>query len=132
MPVWGVRFFRHIVAVVLLALWMPATQHCLFGAVTGWAAEACGVACDHDVVGAHDDGCTLVESGDYTPAVALAHVPAPNLTALACLACLHARLLLEAHPLAPPAWAKTDPADWVPAWPFAARTALPARAPDLT
>lgn len=126
------RVFRQIVAFVLLALWMPATQHCVFGAVTGWLGEVCDTACEHDNGTAHEDVCTVVESGDYTPAASLAHVPAPNLTTLACLACLHARLLSEAPPLAPPTWTKDDPADWVPTWAFAARAALPGRAPNLT
>jgi len=127
-----VRLFSQIVAFVLLALWMPATQHCVFGAVSGWVADLCGTACHHDDDGAHEDVCTVVESGDYTSAVTLAHAPAPNLTTLACLACLHALLLSEAPPLAPPAWTKDDPAGWVPQWAFAARAALPARAPNLT
>lgn len=128
----AVRLFSQIVAVVLLALWMPATQHCAFGAVTGWIADACDTACNHDNGATHEDVCTVVEGGDYTPAATLAHVTAPNLTTLACLARLHARLLSEATPIAPPAWTKDDPADWVPTWAFAARAALPGRAPNLT
>lgn len=119
-------------AVVLLALWMPATQHCAFGAVAAWESDLCEAVCNHDTGGAHEDACTVVESGDYTLSATLAHVPAPSLTALACLACLHARLLFEATPLAPPAWTKDDPAGWVPQWAFAARAAMPARAPNLT
>lgn len=130
------RLLRQIVAFVLLALWMPATQHCVFGAVTDREADReanlCDTLCNHDSGGTHEDACTVVESGDYTSAVTLAHVPMPNLTTLACLACLHARLLAEARPLTPPAWTKDDPAGWVPQWAFDARAALLARAPTLT
>ena len=111
---------------------MPATQHCAFGAVTAWESSLCETVCNHDAGGTHEDACTVVESGDYTSAITLAHVPAPQLTTLACLACIHARLVSEATPLAPPAWSKDDPADWVPQWAFIARAALPARAPTLT
>ena len=74
----------------------------------------------------------MIESGGFTVATPVAHVPAPSLTILACLSRLHARLLADAKPLAPPAWATDHPRDWVPSWTFALRTALPARAPDLT
>lgn len=127
----AVRLFSQIVAFVLLVLWMPATQHCVFGAVTGWETNPCENACNHDSSGAHKEACTVVESGDYTSAVTLAHVPAPNLTALECFACLHARLLAQATPLAPPPWTKDDPVEWVPVWAFATRAALPGRAPNL-
>lgn len=126
------RFITQLVAFVLLLLWMPATQHCAFGAVAAWESGLCEAVCDHDSGGAHEDACTVIESGDYTSAITLAHVPAPSLTTLACLACLHARLLSTATPLAPPTWTKDDPAGWVPEWAFAARAALPARAPTLT
>jgi hypothetical protein len=127
-----VRLFSQIVAFVLLALWMPATQHCAFGAVTAWESSLCETVCNHEAEGTHEDACTVVESGDYTSSITLAHVPAPQLTTLACLACLNARIVSEATQLAPPAWSKDDPADWVPQWAFIARAALPARAPTLT
>lgn len=126
------RLINQIVAFVLLVLWIPATQHCAFGAVTAWESGLCETVCDHDGDTAHEDACTVIESGDYTSAITLAHVPAPSLTALACLACLHARLLSQATPLAPQAWTKDDPSGWVPQWAFIARAALPARAPTLT
>jgi hypothetical protein len=132
MFVHAVRLVRQIVAFVLLALWMPATQHCAFGAVTAWESSLCETVCNHDAEGTHEDACTVVESGDYTLSITLAHLPAPQLTTLACLACIHARLLSQATPLAPPAWSKDDPAGWVPKWAFVARAALPARAPTLT
>lgn len=100
--------------------------------VTGWEGRLCETACSHDVGNSHDGVCTVVESGDYTSVATLAHVPAPHLTTLACLASLHARMLAEARPLAPPAWTKDDASGWVPEWAFVARAALPARAPTLT
>lgn len=127
-----IRFLRSPVALLLLALWLPATQHCVFGAALDWEVERSGTTCHHDESGTHEDVCTMVEGGDYLAGATLAHVPAPNLTTLACLACLHAQLLAEAPPLAPPAWAKNSPDEWVPRWAFVARAALPARAPTLT
>lgn len=127
-----VRLLNQIVAIVLLALWVPATLHCAFGSVSEWDNDLCAAACNHDTDGNHQDACTVVESGDYMSAANLAHVPMPNLSVIACIACLHARLLDEARPIAPPAWTKDDPAAWVPVWAFVARAALPARAPTLS
>jgi hypothetical protein len=124
-----VRLVRQIVALVLLALWLPATQHCAFGTVTGLGGNLCETACSHDIASSHEDFCAVVESGNYMSAATLAHVPAPHLTTLACLASLHACMLAEARPLAPPAWTKDDASGWVPEWAFVARAALPARAP---
>lgn len=125
---------RAVVALLLLAIWGPATAHCSIAAATDWLAELCSVTCCDDDAAqpAHADACDLVEDGGYVPAVSPALAPAPQLTALACLSCLHARLLAEARPLPSPAWAKDHPRDWVPIWRFTRRAAPPARAPDLT
>ncbi len=123
---------RRFITLLLVAFWLPVTAHCSLEAMTGLLDEVCETACPHEADGMHVDSCDLVESGDILPATAVAHAPAPSLTTLACLACLHARLLAEAEPLAPPAWATDHPRDWVPSWTFALRTAPAARAPDLT
>lgn len=124
---------RRLCLIALVALWLPATSHCSIEAASEWVAEICGVSCDHADTSAHTHAsCAEVESGNYTLAATIVHAPAPNLGALACLACIHARLLEEARPLSPPTWAKDHPQDWIPAWTFTHRAALPARAPDLS
>lgn len=119
-------------AVLLAALWLPATAHCALGVATDWFAESCELACSHDGDSAHADACVLIEDGGYRLGSVVTHAPAPSLCVLACLSCLHARLANAAAPLAPPAWATEHPRDWLPAWSFEIRAALPARAPDLT
>lgn len=126
------RVIRAILAVMLAALWLPATAHCSLGAATEWFAESCDLACSHDGDSEHLDACVLIEDGGYRVGSSVAHAPAPSLGVLTCLACLHARLLEVSTPLAPPAWAMEHPRDWLPAWNFEVRAALPARAPDLT
>ncbi len=127
------RVLQRLLALALVTLWLPATSHCAIGTIVDWLDKACGVACAHDESTVpHADACEVVERGDFKPAASLSQAPAPSLTVLACLACLHARLLAEARPHAPPAWSKDDPADWIPGWPFAVRASLPARAPSPT
>jgi hypothetical protein len=123
---------RRLVALVLLALWLPATSHCAIDVVMDWCGDKCGTACAHEQGAAHADACDLVEGGDFAPAAVAIQVPAPHLTAFVCLACLRARLLAEAEPALSPAWATDDPADWVPVWRFALRAAPPTRAPNLS
>jgi hypothetical protein len=129
-PVPGV--FRRIIALMLLALWLPATSHCAIDAMTDWFGDACSVSCEHAQNTAHADACDLVEGGGFAPAAVATPVPVPHLTPFVCLACLHARLLADAEPVPPHSWAKDDPAAWVPAWRFALRAAPPARAPNLS
>lgn len=124
--------FRRFFVLLLVALWVPATGHCSVRILSELLTGTCKEACSHGVSVAQEESCGEIERGDFTPASAVAHAPAPSLTALACLACLHARLLEEAKPLAPPAWASEHPRDWVPSWTFALRAAPLARAPDLT
>lgn len=122
---------RRLIALILVALWLPVTAHCSLEAMTGLFDDGCENACSHGADRSHADVCDLVERGNFTATGAIVHAPAPSLTTLVCLSCLHARLLADAEPLAPPAWAGDHPRDWVPSWTFALRTALPARAPDL-
>ena len=133
-----VSWFRSIVALVLLALWVPATSHCAIETALGVAADECSFgtcACppstddhaDHPA----SDACAVLESGTYKPAVAALVAPAPNLTILTCLSRMHEALLAGATPLAPPAWGGGHPDDWLPMRHIATRAVAPARAPGL-
>ena len=131
----SVNWLRRIVALVLLALWVPATAHCALETVLDWAAQDhCAAACSHGV-GESDlplgDACATLEKGAIKPTVDTLLAPAPSLTVLACLAHLHASLIAEAEPLARPAWAGDHPCHWVPTRHLAVRAVAPARAPNL-
>lgn len=126
------QWLSRITIFILLVVWLPATQHCAFATIANLETSECDAICDHNDSGDQLNACTLVESGDYTSASNLAHVPIPNPSAIVCLIRLHARLLSDPLPLAHPAWTKDDPSAWVPSWAFVARAALPARAPNLT
>lgn len=123
---------KALVAILLAVFWLPATAHCSLKAASDFVAEICGITCDHSASDTHADTCAEVEGGNYTATVALTHAPAPSLSTLVCLACIHARLLAEARPLEPPAWGKDHPQDWVPSLTFVQRAAPQPRAPSLT
>ncbi len=131
------RVLKSYLALLLMAVWLPATSHCALATATDWIADFCEHVCgsgshnqEHD---SHDDGCAAIERGDFTAAVATASAPAPVWAEIADL--VRAQVLHRLHAASatePPSWAKDDPAGWVPQWAFTARAALPARAPNLT
>lgn len=136
----GVNWLRRIIALVLLALWLPATSHCALETVLGVVNDHCESSCSHDFAGgdadaaAHlaADSCDVVESGAFKPVLESLAAPAPSLWVLVCLSCVHAVVLAEARPLAPPAWSADNPDSWVPARHLARRAIAPARAPGLS
>ena len=118
---------------LLAAAWLPATSHCLLGAV-GWLPDLCCEAShehDSDAKPLDDhsdcDACTAVESGNYT----FSKPSDFNFT-------FHADLAWEA-PLHQPASATAKlkipltgraPPDLTPRWAFHTRAAIPGRAPS--
>lgn len=122
-----------MMALLLALLWLPATSHCALDAASDFITDICASDCSHpDARGSSaEHPCFTVESGNYRGAATTAHAPAPSLTVLACLADLHARLLLQAPCLVPPPLTHDHPQDWIPGWTFALRAAPPARAPSL-
>ena len=127
--------FRRIIAALLLALWLPATLHCHL--------ESAGVsdlfACtgDHHDSSCTDrgepnrDACDVVETASFRLADHTAVAPAP----LLCVDLLVFVPLLPALELTPPATGVSDliasPPEVARTWHFAARAALPSRAPSL-
>lgn len=126
-----------MIALVLLALWLPATSHCALEALSEHVGEVCATLCSHDAV--HDadsgrpaaDACAAVEDGAVKADSAAIAAPAPMLFALACLDCLRAAILTEADAVEPAAYAAAHPDDWVPRRHIESRAAAPARAPGL-
>lgn len=131
------RVLRSFLALLLVAVWLPATSHCALATATNWIADFCEHVCgsgSHDQEHAsHDDGCAAIERGDFTSAVATVSAPTPVWSEIADLVrAQELQRISAASAIAPPAWTKDDPAAWVPAWAFVARAALPSRAPTLT
>lgn len=130
-----VASLRHFVALVLLALWLPTTQHCRLEAAgviepeaSHDTASACcenaGNACAHD-------GCKVVEGSLVKSTHGATKAPAPTLLACASFLCLQS---VTPDTSVKPVLAVTAadrPREWVPAWHFVRRTAPPSRAPSL-
>lgn len=128
---------RRLLALALLALWLPATLHCdleaagldeLFHCVTDHHSA------DRDQAApsaAHHDACDVVESDTFQPAANTAILPPPSL----CAVLLCFVLPPPALALNPPPSGLTDrlvaPREVARTWHFVARAALPARAPSL-
>ena len=127
------KLFRLIVVWTLAAIWLPASSHCLLGAV-GWLPEfCCEEESSHDDGATHDehnecDVCTAIESGDYKfskpvdfdfnfdATLAWEHVFRLSIPATA-------ERCLPLSSRAPPGLAKR--------WAFFIRAAIPGRAPSF-
>ena len=116
----------------LLALWLPATQHCNLEAAGVIAHEdADSDACCETADPCAHDSCDVAEGTLIRPSVTVAKTFAPDLTLCLCFLCSR---LSPTSPPETPALAVSDterPIDWLPAWQFSRRTALPARAPSI-
>lgn len=123
---------RSIVAVLLVALWVPLTAHCQLESMGALPALLhCADECAPSGSGpdGDDDSCAAVESASYKvddeqPAVA---APLSPPFFLARLCCLNPVLRVHGFTQAP---ATADSALPV-AWQFFLRAALPIRAPSL-
>ncbi len=126
-------WFRHIIAVVLLALWMPATQHCNLEAagLIDAHAEHKDSACFGGENPCSHDGCRVIEEITYKPSADLLKVPAPDLLVCSrflCLQLAYRELSVESvTPIAP----AEKPQAWVPIWHFVRRAAPLCRAPSV-
>lgn len=70
-----VRVFQ-FTALVLLALWLPATDHCALGDL-GVFARTCAGNCDKGK-SCGNGACSTLENGSYRPTADLLKVPAPT------------------------------------------------------
>jgi hypothetical protein len=127
--------FRPIVALLLLALWLPATQHC--------DLEAAGLLHDHlhhhctgDCATPHSDDacgtdhCPNIEGNNYRPASDSLKVDAPMQNTLADFYPLSAVIAVASVSADISRTGPPPPPELAPTWRFIMRAALPARAPD--
>ena len=129
-----VKLIRIIAALTLLAAWLPATSHCLLGAVGAMVDTCCEGTHGHEgepePAQGHDDcgTCSNVESGDY-------QLGARDHFTLAFQATLTWDLELPAPPSVTLNTTRhissRGPPDLAPRWQFITRAAIPGRAPAI-
>jgi len=127
-----VTWLKRIAVLAVLALWLPATNHCKLEQIPGLAFLACCELEDsptHQDEDCETDGCATFENQLYKTETAQIVVASPTLLLTAILSPLSADLC-------PPVTASYVPPDAAPAllprvWQFSYRTALPPRAPSL-
>ena len=127
-----VNILGRIIALFMLALWLPATQHCnLEAAGLEWLDHADHVASTCNGTCAQDS-CHSIEGFSFTKgATTLRVLPAPTAEFCSCLACLvrTTALALESTGFV------TKDVPEIQAlhrtWSFVRRTSLPARAPNF-
>jgi hypothetical protein len=127
----GSAVFRltKLAALLLVAFWLPATQHCALEAA-GMLSTTCLDHCDA-AESSGKDGCGSIENGSYKPTGNTLKVAAPQLLTCLCFLCLH----LE--PKAPDGsrsligGALRQADAWIPTWQFVRRAAPLPGAPSL-
>lgn len=113
-------------SLLLLALWLPATQHCALEA-TGVLTDRCTAPCASGA-----DNCGAIEDGAYKPSTTATTAPAPALRA--DVAHLGQALIRPAAASVPTILSGAPDArapDWVLTWQFVRRAAPSPRAPSL-
>ena len=127
-----VKRLSRLLALLLLALWLPATLHCDLEAASLWdghedhpAAACCsaGQGCAHD-------GCDTLEGGAFRASDGTVRAPLPDLFCCFCLICTGTPALLEPVATTPVPTIAVTARDWIPTWHFVRRTAPPSRAPS--
>jgi hypothetical protein len=121
------RMMGRVMAILLLALWLPATLHCDLEAA-GLLGQQCAEDCGQDAGGG--DGCQLVENGLYKSSVLLVRIPAPQLLHCAFSFVPRPELELDAAPLSLAEFV-TGTQTLRRTWQFVQRAAPPCRAPSL-
>lgn len=122
------------IASLLLALWLPVTQHCGLEAAglipSEPAHEASSHCCDQSDPCTHD-GCSIVESGLVKSNADSFKVLAPDLASCARFLCLQFALWKPREEPVLAASTSERPLDWVTTWQFVRRAAPLSRAPSL-
>ena len=122
-----VNSFRKTFVVLVVALWLLATQHC------GLEALGFELGSDHCASSEKSVGCRTVEESGFKPMGNGISVPSPDLFVCLWLICA------PSIPAFSPDDASVMPDDfiehpkgWVPTWQFVHRAALSPRAPTLS
>jgi hypothetical protein len=122
------------VVFVLLALWLPATQHCgleAAGFITSDSSDNPVACCEPTATFCAYDNCHVIEQ--FTPKTSndSLQVPTPDFVACACFLCVQIldRKLSAGSVVS--VVATDQPVGWVPTWHFARRAAPLPRAPTV-
>jgi hypothetical protein len=120
---------------VLLAVWLPVTKHCMLEAagildLASQAASESGCCVDSEPCA--DDNCEVVEEGLTATSGASVKVSAAQLLAAVDFLCVPPSADRVEPGISPQfSGALERPLAWVPAWHFERRMVQPSRAPSI-
>ena len=126
-------WFNKIIALALLTLWMPATQHCdleAAGLIATHTDANENVDCGTSHTPCPSENCQVIEDGGYKPSGTLAKVSSPSLLACVFSLCLQPAALDAVHESVTPVVARENPLSWVPTRHFVRGAAPLSRAPS--
>ena len=129
-----VSWFNKIIALALLALWVPATQHCdleAIGLIAVHTDHQDNATCSESHSPCPSENCQVIEDGSYNPSATLAKAPSPSLIACIFSLCLQPAALDALHEPVTPVVARENPLSWVPTRHFVRGAAPQPRAPSV-
>ncbi|MEO6244096.1 MAG: hypothetical protein ABIQ12_01565 [Opitutaceae bacterium] len=119
---------RRIIALAMLAAWLPATLHCAIEAAGLDQWLGCHDEAAHDASHCTDDACHAIEGVAYKPDAAPIQVPVPSLT-LVCHSLICVAVSAERSAPTPVVAPPVEPPRLLQRWHFVRRAAPSARAP---
>ena len=136
------RLFRPVkrlfqsVALLMLALWLPATLHCDLEAAELWVEHAedhaaVSDSCCQAGLGCTQDGCDTLEGSAVKSSNTFARAPLPAPFVCCCLICLPPAEPASLVAAVPIQYRVAPELDWVPIVHFARRAAPLSRAPSF-
>jgi len=127
------KWLNTIAVWVMLALWLPVTNHCRFEQIPGFSFLDC---CNQDGGNSQDeecqnDGCAAVEDGLYKTESNQIEVLGPVLTFTHFLGSLEDQLGIAQEFASRAESSKSVLPEFLKSWQFSFRAASPPRAPSL-
>lgn len=126
------KLLTKIVALVLLALWLPATVHCQLENIPALDFLSC---CDHPDQAPHqdndcdNDGCAVVEGGGVMAALGERVAPMPIVWQFSFYSI--PEVIVSIAPVLSLAQVNSSPPELAHAWQFISRAAAEVRAPSF-
>ncbi len=127
-------WFNKVIALALLALWVPATQHCDLEVIGLFAAHAdhqANASCSESHAPCPSENCQVIEDGTYKRSGTLVKAASPSLLVCVFSLCLQPAALDALHESVTPAVALENPLSWVPTRHFVRGAAPMPRAPSV-
>ena len=127
-------WFKKVIALALLALWVPATMHCdlaAAGMLSAHAAHHENTCANESHPPSPSDNCQVIEDGSYKPSHVAVKASSPSLLLCVFSLCRQPTALAALRESVPPSAAIETALSWIPTRHFVRGAAPLSRAPSV-